>query len=62
MILRIKLSCHTRLGVNAYEPRGYVRIDSLRIPKEISLTGERVSYKHKAVVRFCHLLYSLCNN
>ena len=22
---------------------------------------ERVSYKHKVVVRFCHLLYTLCN-
>lgn len=21
---------------------------------------ERVPYKHKVVVRFCHLLYSLC--
>jgi hypothetical protein len=24
--------------------------------------GERVPYKHKVAVRFCHLLYSLCNN
>jgi hypothetical protein len=22
---------------------------------------ERVPYKHKVVVRFCHLLYTLCN-
>jgi hypothetical protein len=33
-----------------------------KIPKEISLKEEWVPYKHKVVVRFCHLLYSLCNS